>query len=52
MDHKPFRQFIEALKDSVLSLKRKVCYIASADLSHMANNLEIGKEYGSIISGF
>jgi AmmeMemoRadiSam system protein B len=40
MDSKPIRQFIEALKESVSSLKRKVCYIASADLSH------IGHQFG------
>ncbi len=31
------REFIGALSDSVLSLGRKVCYIASADLAHMGH---------------
>ena len=35
MEQKPIRQFIEALKESVSSLGRRVCYIASADLAHM-----------------
>jgi AmmeMemoRadiSam system protein B len=35
MEIKPIRQFIDALKDAVSSLGEKVCYIASADLSHL-----------------
>ena len=35
MELKPFREFIEALKESVSSLRREVCAIASADLAHM-----------------
>lgn len=34
------REFIDALSDSVLSLGRKVCYVASADLAHM------GRQFG------
>ena len=51
MEWKPFRQFIEALAESVSERKRKeICYIASADLSHMG--LQFGDrkgmgEYGS-----
>jgi hypothetical protein len=37
MELKPIRQFIEALKKSVVSLGREVCYIASADLAHMGH---------------
>jgi AmmeMemoRadiSam system protein B len=37
MELKPIRQFIEALKETVSSLERKVCYIASADLAHMGH---------------
>ena len=37
MEIKSIRQFIEALKDSVSSLGEEVCYIASADLSHMGH---------------
>jgi AmmeMemoRadiSam system protein B len=40
MEFKPIRQFIEALKEAVSSLGRRVCYIASADLSH------IGLQFG------
>jgi AmmeMemoRadiSam system protein B len=32
---KPIQQFIDALKEAVSSLRREVCYIASADLAHM-----------------
>lgn len=32
---KPIQQFIDALRESVSSLGREVCYIASADLAHM-----------------
>jgi AmmeMemoRadiSam system protein B len=35
MEIKSIRQFIDALKESVSSLGREVCYIASADLAHM-----------------
>ncbi len=34
------RQFIEAVKESVASLKRDVCYVASADLAH------VGPQFG------
>jgi len=44
MELKPVRQFIEALKDSVSSLRRSVCCIASADLSHMG--LQFGDRDG------
>jgi len=44
MDLKPIRKFIEAIHDSVLSLGRKVCYIASADLAHMG--LQFGDREG------
>jgi AmmeMemoRadiSam system protein B len=40
----PIRQFIEALKEAVSSLGREVCYIASADLSHMG--LQFGDREG------
>jgi AmmeMemoRadiSam system protein B len=35
MTLKPIQQFIDALLEAVSSLRREVCYIASADLSHM-----------------
>jgi len=41
---KPVQQFIEALRESVFSLKREVCYIASADLSHIG--LQFGDSEG------
>ena len=44
MEFKPIRQFIEALKESVDSLGRRVCYIASADLSHIG--LQFGDQEG------
>ena len=49
MEIKPIRQFIDALRGAVSSLGRGVCYIASADLSHIG--LQFGdregiKEYG------
>jgi AmmeMemoRadiSam system protein B len=34
-EFQPIRQFIDALKESVSSLRREVCYIASADLAHL-----------------
>ena len=37
MEIEPIRQFIDVLKDSVASLGEEVCYIASADLSHMGH---------------
>jgi len=40
----PVRQFIEALKAATSSLGREVCYIASADLSHMG--LQFGDREG------
>ncbi len=40
MEQQSIRQFVEALRESVSSLGRKVCYIASADLSHM------GQQFG------
>jgi AmmeMemoRadiSam system protein B len=44
MEFKPIRQFIEALKEAVYSLGRNVCYIASADLSHIG--LQFGDQGG------
>jgi AmmeMemoRadiSam system protein B len=44
MEQKPIRQFIEALKESVSSLGRRVCYVASADLAHMG--LQFGDPEG------
>jgi hypothetical protein len=44
MEFGPIRQFIDALKESVLSLGREVCYIASADLAHMG--LQFGDSQG------
>jgi AmmeMemoRadiSam system protein B len=44
MELKPIRQFIEALKDSVSSLQKSICYIASADLSHIG--LQFGDREG------
>jgi AmmeMemoRadiSam system protein B len=44
MDLKPIRKFIEAIHESVLSLGREVCYIASADLAHMG--LQFGDREG------
>jgi AmmeMemoRadiSam system protein B len=44
MEFKPIRQFIEALKEAVDSLGRRVCYIASADLSHIG--LQFGDQEG------
>jgi len=41
---KPIRQFIDALKESVSSLGREVCYIASADLAHLG--LQFGDREG------
>jgi AmmeMemoRadiSam system protein B len=41
---KPVRQFIEALRESISSLGKKVCYLASADLSHMG--LQFGDQEG------
>ena len=44
MELKPIRQFIDALREAVSSLGREVCYIASADLSHMG--LQFGDRDG------
>ncbi len=44
MEIKPIRQFIDAIKKAVSSLGREVCYIASADLSHMG--LQFGDREG------
>lgn len=44
MEQKSIRQFVEALKESVSSLGRRVCYIASADLAHMG--LQFGDPEG------
>ncbi len=44
MELKPVRQFIEALKEAVFSLGETVCYIASADLSHIG--LQFGDREG------
>jgi len=49
MEFKPIRQFIEALRESIPSLGERVCYIASADLSHMGHQFgdrEGIREYG------
>ncbi len=35
MEADAINKFVMAIKDSVISLKRDICYIASADLSHM-----------------
>lgn len=43
-DVEEIRQFIDALKDSVSSLGREVCYIASADLAHIG--LQFGDPQG------
>jgi AmmeMemoRadiSam system protein B len=40
----PIRKFIEAMKESVASLDRDVCYIASADLAHVG--LQFGDRDG------
>lgn len=37
-------KFVEAIKDSVLSLNRDICFIASADLAHMG--LQFGDPHG------
>jgi AmmeMemoRadiSam system protein B len=44
MEQKPIRQFIEALRESISSLGRRICYIASADLAHMG--LQFGDPEG------
>lgn len=44
MELKPVRQFIDALREAVSLLGRKVCYIASADLAHMG--LQFGDREG------
>jgi AmmeMemoRadiSam system protein B len=44
MEIKPIRQFIEALRGAISSLGRNVCYIASADLSHVG--LQFGDREG------
>ena len=44
MELKPVQEFVEALKESVSSLGEKVCYIASADLSHIG--LQFGDQEG------
>jgi AmmeMemoRadiSam system protein B len=44
MELKPVRQFIEALRESISSLGKEVCYLASADLSHMG--LQFGDQEG------
>jgi len=44
MELPAIRQFIEAIKESVSSLGREVCYIASADLAHMG--LQFGDREG------
>ncbi|MDI7259009.1 MAG: AmmeMemoRadiSam system protein B, partial [Thermodesulfobacteriota bacterium] len=45
MELSPIRQFIEALRESIVSLGREVCYIASADLAHMG--LQFGDREGT-----
>jgi AmmeMemoRadiSam system protein B len=44
MELEPVRGFIEALKEVLSSLGRKICCIASADLSHMG--LQFGDQQG------
>jgi hypothetical protein len=44
MELDPIRQFIDATKEAVSSLGREVCYVASADLSHMG--LQFGDREG------
>ena len=44
VEFKPIRQFIDVLKEAVLTLGREVCFIASADLSHMG--LQFGDREG------
>ena len=44
MELEPVREFIEALRDSISSSKKKVCVIASADLAHMG--LQFGDRDG------
>ena len=44
MEQKPIRQFIEAMRDAVSSLGRRVCFIASADLAHVG--LQFGDPEG------
>lgn len=44
MELKPIRQFIESLKEAISSDREKVCYIASADLSHIG--LQFGDREG------
>jgi AmmeMemoRadiSam system protein B len=44
MTLKPIQQFIDALKEAVSFLGRKVCYVASADLAHMG--LQFGDREG------
>ncbi|MBM4348799.1 MAG: AmmeMemoRadiSam system protein B [Deltaproteobacteria bacterium] len=44
MELPAIRQFIEAIKESVSSLGREVCYIASADLAHLG--LQFGDRDG------
>jgi AmmeMemoRadiSam system protein B len=55
MGEPSIRQFIEALKESVSSLGRKVCCIASADLSHMGQQFGdregIGEYHLRILAG-
>jgi AmmeMemoRadiSam system protein B len=45
MEVEPVRRFIEALREAVSSLGKEVCYIASADLSHMG--LQFGDREGT-----
>jgi AmmeMemoRadiSam system protein B len=44
MEIKPFRQFVEALVESVPAGGEKACYLASADLAHMG--LQFGDRRG------
>jgi AmmeMemoRadiSam system protein B len=44
MEFKSIRQFIEALTEAIYSLGKRVCYIASADLSHVG--LQFGDQEG------
>jgi len=45
MEVEPVRRFIQALREAVSSLGKEVCYIASADLSHMG--LQFGDREGT-----
>jgi AmmeMemoRadiSam system protein B len=44
MELRPFRDFVDAVRESVSSFGERVCYIASADLSHVG--LQFGDREG------